>query len=141
MGEALVAGLLRTGWAQPQAIVVVETDAGRRAELSARYPGLRAVDQAKDADADETVETVEAFGASEAAGGRTWDAIIAVKPADAEAVCRSLRTRGIRRVLSIAAGVTLASLESWLDDASEAGMPDHGVAVVRAMPNTPALVG
>jgi pyrroline-5-carboxylate reductase len=35
-------------------------------------------------------------------------------------------------VLSIAAGVTLARLESWLPD---------GTAVVRAMPNTPALVG
>ena len=36
------------------------------------------------------------------------------------------------RVLSIAAGVTLASLESWL------GKP---IPVVRAMPNMPALVG
>ena len=38
---------------------------------------------------------------------------------------------GARRVLSIAAGVTLATLEA------AAG----GAAVVRAMPNTPALVG
>ena len=35
-------------------------------------------------------------------------------------------------MLSIAAGVPLARLEAWLGD---------GVAVVRAMPNTPALVG
>lgn len=127
MGEALVAGLLRTGWAQPQAMVVVETDGARRAELSARYPGLRVVDQAKEAGA--------------AAGDSSGDAIVAVKPADAEAACRSLPTIGTRRVLSIAAGVTLASLESWLEDGSGAGSQDHGMAVVRAMPNTPALVG
>src|SRR5207302_3233335 len=39
---------------------------------------------------------------------------------------------GVTRVLSIAAGVPLASLERWLGD---------GTPVVRAMPNTPALVG
>src|SRR5437879_6533482 len=59
-------------------------------------------------------------------------AIIAVKPNDAEAACRAVADAGCRRVLSIAAGVPLAKLERWLGD----GMP-----VVRAMPNTPALVG
>ena len=34
MGEALVAGLLRTGWAEPGAITVVEIDPARRAELA-----------------------------------------------------------------------------------------------------------
>ena len=63
-----------------------------------------------------------------AAGG----AVIAVKPADVEAACRALGDAGTPRVLSIAAGVPLAKLEGWLGD---------GVAVVRAMPNTPALVG
>ncbi len=43
MGEALVAGLIRTGWAPPEAIVVVEQDQARRDELarSARRPGGR----------------------------------------------------------------------------------------------------
>jgi pyrroline-5-carboxylate reductase len=58
--------------------------------------------------------------------------VIAVKPADVETVGRALAEVGIGRVLSIAAGVTLASLESWLGGS---------VAVIRAMPNTPALVG
>ena len=40
---------------------------------------------------------------------------------------------GAERVLSIVAGVTLRSLQSWLASRS--------TAVVRAMPNTPALVG
>src|SRR5205807_139850 len=58
-------------------------------------------------------------------------AVIAVKPNDVEAACASISGR-TSRVLSIAAGVPLAKLEGWL----AAGTP-----VVRAMPNTPALVG
>jgi pyrroline-5-carboxylate reductase len=58
--------------------------------------------------------------------------VVAVKPGDVEAACRALGAAGVPRVLSIAAGVPLAKLESWLAP---------GTAVVRAMPNTPALVG
>jgi pyrroline-5-carboxylate reductase len=59
-------------------------------------------------------------------------AVVAVKPADAETACRSLAAAGADRVLSIMAGVRLEHLESWLGPTA---------AVVRAMPNTPALVG
>jgi len=59
-------------------------------------------------------------------------AVIAVKPPDVEAACRAVASAGAGRVLSIAAGVPLARLEEWLGP---------GVPVVRAMPNTPALVG
>jgi len=59
-------------------------------------------------------------------------AVIAVKPSDVEAACTEVAGAGVGRVLSIAAGVGLARLQAWLGD---------GVAVVRAMPNTPALVG
>jgi len=118
MGEALVAGLIRTGWASPGAIVVVEHDQARRDELSGRHDALV------------VVGTIPAATQSIPLDG----AVIAVKPADVEAVCRELARAGVRRVLSIAAGVTIASIESWLD-------PAAAVAVVRAMPNTPALVG
>jgi len=57
-------------------------------------------------------------------------AVVAVKPGDVRSACEALTT--VERVLSIAAGVPLAKLEAWLPG---------GVAVVRAMPNTPALVG
>jgi pyrroline-5-carboxylate reductase len=53
-------------------------------------------------------------------------AVLAVKPADAQAGW------GCHRVLSIVAGLRIAQLETWLG---------HGVVVMRAMPNTPALVG
>jgi pyrroline-5-carboxylate reductase len=59
-------------------------------------------------------------------------AVVAVKPVDAEAACGALAEVDPTRVLSIMAGVRLVRLESWLGP---------GPAVVRAMPNTPALVG
>jgi pyrroline-5-carboxylate reductase len=58
--------------------------------------------------------------------------VLAVKPQDVESVCRSLPSRGYDRVLSIAAGITTKSLEGWLWDSAH---------VIRAMPNTPALLG
>jgi pyrroline-5-carboxylate reductase len=114
MGEALVGGLLAAGWARPDEVVVAENLAGRRDELSAglarRYPGLLV-----------TTEPVAAEGG-----------VIAVKPGDVKAACTAVAAASVERVLSIAAGVPLSSLESWLGG-------DR--AVVRAMPNTPALVG
>src|SRR4051812_49783395 len=57
-------------------------------------------------------------------------AVIAVKPGDVPAVTRAIAQAGCERILSVAAGVTTAAIEA-------AG----GARVVRAMPNTPALVG
>jgi pyrroline-5-carboxylate reductase len=57
--------------------------------------------------------------------------LLAVKPADIEAACAEVAAAGSARVLSIAAGVTLDRLERALGG---------DVPVVRAMPNTPALV-
>ncbi|MCZ7628175.1 MAG: pyrroline-5-carboxylate reductase [Microthrixaceae bacterium] len=58
--------------------------------------------------------------------------VIATKPDVALDALAGAVAHGARRVLSIAAGVATASLEAASGD---------GVAVVRAMPNTPALVG
>ncbi|MDQ6615176.1 MAG: pyrroline-5-carboxylate reductase [Actinomycetota bacterium] len=119
MGEALVAGLLAAGWAEPGDLLIAEALAARRDQLMApeglggRNPGLAVAASPADA---------------EGAAG----AVIAVKPGDIEAACRSVAAAHVGRVLSIAAGVPLARLQEWLGD---------GVPVVRAMPNTPALVG
>ncbi|MGB1221564.1 MAG: pyrroline-5-carboxylate reductase [Alcanivoracaceae bacterium] len=59
--------------------------------------------------------------------------VLAVKPQVMESVCAALRAHFSDQpplVISIAAGVTVASLKQWLGD----------VPVVRCMPNTPALV-
>jgi pyrroline-5-carboxylate reductase len=67
--------------------------------------------------------------------------IIAVKPTVTNTVCAELASAWAARstlptVLSIAAGITLASLCNWLRTPD--GRMPH---IVRAMPNTPALVG
>jgi pyrroline-5-carboxylate reductase len=64
--------------------------------------------------------------------GPAAGAVLAVKPGAAEAACRALAGARVPRWLSIMAGVPLERLESW---------SGPNVAVVRAMPNTPALVG
>jgi pyrroline-5-carboxylate reductase len=58
--------------------------------------------------------------------------VIAVKPGDATAAARAAGAAGCLRALSICAGVTLATLEACFPE---------GTPVVRAMPNTPALLG
>jgi pyrroline-5-carboxylate reductase len=59
--------------------------------------------------------------------------ILAVKPGDMEKLCVSLgKAKNRPLYLSIAAGIALAKLESWLGE---------GQRVIRTMPNTPALVG
>jgi pyrroline-5-carboxylate reductase len=111
MGEALVAGLIRSRWAPARQLAVVEKLAERRTALASAHAGMLVTDAVP-------------AGAS--------DAVVAVKPGDVEDACRALAAAGARRVLSIAAGVPTARLEDWLGG---------GVHVVRAMPNTAALVG
>ena len=104
MGEALLVGL-----AAGRSLRVVEASAARAEELRGAHPSVE-------------------VGAEPGPAAGT---IIAVKPQHVTDVCRALGATG-GRVLSVAAGVTIATIEAALD--SE-------VAVVRAMPNTPALVG
>lgn len=59
-------------------------------------------------------------------------ALIAVKPYDVAGACSAAARAGATRLLSIAAGISIDALQ-------QAAGPD--VVVVRAMPNTPALVG
>ena len=68
-----------------------------------------------------TAEAVEAEGA-----------LLAVKPGVVAAAAAAVAAAGAKRVLSVAAGITTAAIEE------AAG---GGVRVVRAMPNTPALIG
>src|SRR5690606_16513007 len=66
-------------------------------------------------------------------GADTW--VFAVKPQVMREVCAGLAglaQAGRPLVVSIAAGITIAQLERWLGG---------DLAVVRSMPNTPALLG
>lgn len=61
--------------------------------------------------------------------------ILAVKPQVMDKVCESISTADLQNklIISIAAGITLDNLTQWLKQPNQ-------VAMVRAMPNTPALV-
>lgn len=110
MGEALLAGLLAgSAGDEGRSIRVVEAAAGRADELRTNYPGVEVVGEA----------------------GPAEGTVLAVKPHQIADVCAALGDDA-GRVLSIAAGVTIATIEQALP---------AGTAVVRAMPNTPALVG
>ncbi|NNE11098.1 MAG: pyrroline-5-carboxylate reductase [Ilumatobacter sp.] len=109
MGAALLGGLLDSDAVAASEVAVVETSAHRRRELAAMFPEVSIVD------------AVPACAA----------AVIAVKPPDVGAAVSAATSAGATRILSIAAGVTTATI------AAAAG---PGVAVLRTMPNTPALV-
>ncbi len=110
MGAALLGGLLQGGVVTPGQVVVVEPVAERRDALVTMFPGVA------------LAERVPAC----------TSAVLSVKPPDIVAVAGEAAAAGATRVLSIAAGVTIAAIEAAVGD---------GVAVLRSMPNTPALVG
>ena len=76
--------------------------------------------------------------------------VLAVKPQTARTVCEEVAaTVAARRhsplIISIAAGVAIASIRRWLGDARADNdgddNRDNPLAIVRVMPNTPALIG
>jgi pyrroline-5-carboxylate reductase len=109
LGEALLAGLLAAGFPANE-LVVAEVSASRRQQLTAAHPGISIAE-----------DVVPSMGA-----------VLAVKPGDVPAAARAVAEAGVRRVLSVAAGVRTATIEAAAGQA---------LAVVRAMPNTPALIG
>ena len=113
MGAALVAGMLDAGL-DAESLAVAEADAGRRHELETLLPGVRTAPSAPWVVGDADV------------------VVVAVKPGDVAAVLEAASSalEPETLVVSIAAGVSIAALE-----AAAPGRP-----VVRAMPNTPALV-
>ena len=114
LGEALVSGLLSSGWREPAEIVVTDVREERLRELASRYGVATSLSNA-DAVADAAV------------------LVIAVKPQDLVALLGQIG--GVvtpeQTVLSVAAGITTATVEAGL----AAPAP-----VVRAMPNLPATV-
>ncbi len=112
MGEALLSGLLRAG-RRPEELLVTERRPERGKELVERY-GVSYVTNAEAAKQADTLALV-------------------VKPQDMEGLLGevSAHVGPSKLVVSLAAGITTSFIESRLPE---------GVAVVRVMPNTPALV-
>ena len=115
MARALIAGLIGRG--TPATALKVGEPLQLAREALSRDFGLEA--------------TADNAAAIEGAGL----VVMAVKPQQAGSVLTPLRAQFQTSrpvVLSVAAGITVASLQEWLGP---------GVPVVRAMPNRPALVG
>lgn len=114
MGEAILGGLLTAGSMRADAVTVVEPDPARCGVLRERY-GVEV-----------TPDAAEALGGVDIA-------VLAVKPQVLEPIVTGLSEQLSKvLVVSIAAGISCARIESLLRP---------GAAVVRVMPNTPALVG
>jgi pyrroline-5-carboxylate reductase len=114
MGEAIVSGLVNGALFDPDSLIVADPGEERRESLSATY-GISCV----------------AFG-SEIEHPKT--ALLAVKPQVLREVCEDLAAAphfDPLRIISIAAGVTTQTLQSFFPDAS----------VVRVMPNAALMVG
>jgi len=114
MAASLIAGLIADGYS-PASIRVSEPDADRRSALAERFGVTLA---ATNADALDDIATC----------------CLCIKPQVAPAVCREIgpRIREVQSlVVSVMAGVPEAAIQSWVG---------AEVPVVRAMPNTPAMV-
>jgi pyrroline-5-carboxylate reductase len=114
IGEALISGLLSSGWRTSDDIVASTRRTERMTELAERY-GIRTT-----------------LSSEEAASGAAL-VVLAVKPQDIEALLGEIGPviSDEQTVLSIAAAIPTATIERHLGS---------GVPVCRAMPNTPSMV-
>jgi pyrroline-5-carboxylate reductase len=112
IGETLLAGLLRSGWAAEK-LVATERRPERAAELADKY-GIRMLDNAT------AVKAADVLA-------------IAVKPQDATALMVELGplVPADKLVVTLCAGLPISFFAKWLPD---------GTPVVRVMTNTPAFV-
>ncbi len=112
MGETLLSGLIRSGRVVEE-LVITERRADHAEKLKAKY-GVRVLDNAAAAAAADVL-------------------VLVVKPQDMSGLLAEIGEHVVpgNVVVSLAAGITTAFLESRLPD---------GSSVVRVMPNTPALV-
>lgn len=113
MAEALLGGMIATGWAAADEIHVVEPSAERQAILSDAHPSL-------------------SIGDAPVAG---VDAVLAVKPQIAPEVFPGLAAASVPRLLSIAAGITTAAMEAALPEATVVvrSMPNTPALVGKGM--------
>ena len=114
MGRSLIGGLVARG-IDPARIAVVDPTATVREGLVSDFG-------------------IQTFATADAAMPDAALVLLAVKPQIMRTVCQGLSTQLPDRAVavSIAAGITTAQLDDWLGG-------DR--AIVRAMPNTPALLG
>jgi pyrroline-5-carboxylate reductase len=114
MARSLIGGLITDGW-DPARIRVADASMQQLERLSQRFPVTTTAD-------------------NRAAIAQADVIVLAVKPQSMQAVARELASDISQQqslVISIAAGIREATLRDWLG---------AGTAIVRTMPNTPAMV-
>jgi pyrroline-5-carboxylate reductase len=120
MGRALISGLLTNGFTSSQ-IAVVEVNTATALKLQKEF-GVQIIGSLEQVAFDFSKNNV---------------VVMAIKPQDFNVVAKGLATKLKHAsqpgplILSIAAGIRLSDMSRWLDHAR----------CVRAMPNTPALIG
>src|SRR5688500_13320694 len=114
MGQALVAGLLGSGWRKPDEITATARSPERISELAGRY-GI-----------ETTLDNAAAVAGAEVI-------VLAVKPQDLDALLSEIADHVTvqQTILSVVAAIPTTHIESHLS---------NDVPVVRAMPNTPSVV-
>ena len=114
IGEALLSGLLSSGWRDPSEVVVTNRRDERNAELKERYGAEATTDNA-------------------AAVSGAGVVVIAVKPQDIDVLLGEIGVHLTteQTLVSVAAAIPTAHIEQRIAD---------GIPVVRAMPNAPATV-
>jgi pyrroline-5-carboxylate reductase len=114
IGEALLAGLLSSGWREPGELVVTSRGEQRAADLAARH-GVQA-----STDNPGAVRDAELV-------------VVAVKPQDIDVLLEEIGSLldASQTLLTVAAAIPTRHIEARIAD---------GVPVVRAMPNAPSTV-
>ena len=114
MSRSLIGGLIADGW-DPGSICVADPDSDQLAAVTSRFKVHTDTDNTRAAEQSEVV-------------------VLAVKPQILRGVAQELASTVSRRqplTISVAAGIRSADMQRWLGG---------GCALVRCMPNTPALV-
>jgi len=114
MAGSLIGGLIADGW-DPDSIRVADPDSVRTSRLAERFAVITSQDNST------LIDNADAV-------------ILAVKPQVMHGVIKEIApeiNRSQALVISIAAGIRASTLADWLG---------AGTAIVRCMPNTPALV-
>lgn len=115
MARSLAGGLLKNGWS-PAQVILADPEAAQR-------------------EAIENLLGVKAFPDNSAVAARADILVLAVKPQMLADVARALAPAVQQKkplIISIAAGVRIEDIDRWLGG---------DLAIVRAMPNTAALIG
>lgn len=114
MATSLIGGLVADGY-DPERIIASDRDDSKLADLSARF-GIRSA-----------ADNITAIRQADVV-------LLAVKPQVLEQLCKEIREAVQQRqplLVSIAAGIREADIQTWLGG---------NVALVRTMPNTPAML-